>query len=376
MTRAFSRHFQNVLTALARPQIFFWLLIWLMVLLVTGTVAEKYIGLYQSQKLFFGSFVIWFEGFVPAPGGYATLAAIFVNLLCKLITERWTKQKLGTLVTHCAALLLLFGGFLTATYSSEGYMAIDEGASSNYVSDYHRHELAISSGDQDVVFPQAQLKTGQVLKGSLPFTVTIENFFDNSTLTQRPEMISDGSVHGMLMAVDMKPVDVAPEEEKNQPGLIFRVDGAGKDVDGRYAIFQDMPIEQRIKADGKTYTVTLRGERRPLPFEVKLIKFTREFYPGTEQPRSYQSEVVVQDGKLEWHSLISMNNPLRYKGYTIYQSSFIEHDRNSTSVLAVVKNIGALFPYIASIAICIGLLIHLFIRLPALTKTKAGAKKK
>ena len=61
-----------------------------------------------------------------------------------------------------------------------------------------------------------------------------------------------------------------------------------------------------------------------------------------------------------------MNEPLRYKGYTFYQSSFIETPDGETSVLAAVKNYGRMFPYISSIIMCIGLLIHLFMKLPAL----------
>ena len=63
-----------------------------------------------------------------------------------------------------------------------------------------------------------------------------------------------------------------------------------------------------------------------------------------------------------------MNEPLRYKGYTFFQSSFIEGPEGETTVLAVVKNYGRLFPYISSIIMCIGLLFHLSLKLPELFK--------
>ena len=62
--------------------------------------------------------------------------------------------------------------------------------------------------------------------------------------------------------------------------------------------------------------------------------------------------------------LIKMNEPLRYKNYTFYQSSFIEEESGETSVFAVVENYGRLFPYISSIIMCFGLLLHLIIKLP------------
>ena len=63
-----------------------------------------------------------------------------------------------------------------------------------------------------------------------------------------------------------------------------------------------------------------------------------------------------------------MNEPLRYKGYTFFQSSYIEKPEGETSVFAVVKNYGRLFPYISSIVMCFGLLFHLTLKLPALFK--------
>jgi ABC-type transport system involved in cytochrome c biogenesis permease subunit len=374
MTIRFWNIGESMLRGFAKPRIFFFTLIWLMILLVMGTIAEKYIGLYLSQKIYFSSFIIWIGGIIPAPGGYSVMTLIFINLLSKLIVERWTKQKIGTLITHCGALLLLLGGFLTASFSSEGSMVIDEGGTVNYVEDYHRNELAVTdtaSGDE-IVFKQNQLKPGAKLTAA-GLTITPETLCQHCIITQRDAPLSNDTTHGMLVANDMRDAPLSPEEAQNIPGIIFILSGAGAGTDGRYGIFENMPIEQHLEIGGKKYTVALRRERTVLPFQVKLIKFTKDVYPGTDKPRAFQSEVIVQDGGLQWHSLISMNNPLRYKGYTFYQSSFIEQDHGTLTVLAVVKNIGAIFPYIASITLCIGLLVHMFIRIPRLKlKTRRG----
>ena len=52
--------------------------------------------------------------------------------------------------------------------------------------------------------------------------------------------------------------------------------------------------------------------------------------------------------------LIQMNEPLRHRGYTFYQASFIEEEDKQTSVLATVKNYGRMFPYISSIIMVFG----------------------
>lgn len=364
----------------AQPQFFFYLLLWLMVLLVAGTVSEKYLGLYQSQKLYFSSSVIWLGGFIPVPGGYTTLALIFINLLAKLVIERWTSKKLGTLIVHCGALLLILGGFLTAAFSSDGNMVIDEGSSSNFVSDYHDYEFVVSdalrAGHPDIaVFSQNQLRANTNLPmPSIPFEVTIESFFGNSKIVQRKQMVTDGSVHGMLVANDMQQAPLLPQEEENRAGLVFRIQGAGEETDGRYAIFDEMPIQQTLSIGNHKYILMLRHKRTYLPFSVALIKFDKQMYPGADMARSYSSQVILQDGQLQWHSLISMNNPMRYKGYTFYQSSFIENRNGRATVLEVVENVGAIFPYVSSIMICVGLLVHMFIRIPQL-KIKAKREK-
>lgn len=206
----------------ARADIFFYLLIWLMELLIIGTVAEKYLGLYQAQKLFFSSFIIWVGGVIPLPGGYTTLGLIFFNLLAKLVIERWTKQKIGTLIVHGGALLMLIGGFLTAALSLEGNMVIEEGSVSNYISDDHQLELVVTDDSQsnkhDITFAQQFLHPEQILtSSSLPFTIKIEAFYINCTIIRRPTLLTDGTVHGLLIANEMRPAPIIPEEEKNQP---------------------------------------------------------------------------------------------------------------------------------------------------------------
>ena len=56
-----------------------------------------------------------------------------------------------------------------------------------------------------------------------------------------------------------------------------------------------------------------------------------------------------------------MNEPLRHYDYTFYQASFIEEGDKETTVLATVKNYGRMFPYISSIIMCIGILVHLLV---------------
>lgn len=62
---------------------------------------------------------------------------------------------------------------------------------------------------------------------------------------------------------------------------------------------------------------------QPLPFSLKLKKFSVDYY-SNGQPSDFRSDVVVTDlhsGK-SFEKMILVNEPLHYRGITVYQSSF------------------------------------------------------
>lgn len=79
---------------------------------------------------------------------------------------------------------------------------------------------------------------------------------------------------------------------------------------------------------------------QPMPFTLKLKKFVVDYY-STGMPSRFASEVEVTDpdtGK-SFDSTIEVNEPLRFKGMTVYQSSF--DDGGSTVVLKGYPLVGA-----------------------------------
>ncbi|PIE19255.1 MAG: hypothetical protein CSA66_02690, partial [Proteobacteria bacterium] len=79
----------RVLRALSHASIFFYAGIWLIVLVVVGTVAQAEIGLYLAQQKYFGNWLLWL-GPIPLPGGQLTMAVVVVNLTLSLIyRSKW-----------------------------------------------------------------------------------------------------------------------------------------------------------------------------------------------------------------------------------------------------------------------------------------------
>ncbi len=333
-----------------------------MVLLVVGTLSQKNLGVHAAQEMYFLSWWLWVVGVIPLPGGMTTISLIFVNLMTKMFVEGWSLRNLGTIVTHLSVLLLIFGGFLTAQFSYEGNMVIRENESSNHISDYHKLELIVKKDGRDVLhLKEKAFEKGMKIEGEfIPFRIYIKHFYRNSDLKRRENLSGVSDYKGFIekFKFEEKPLD--KQDGRNISSLVFDIDGAGG-ADGRYGIFESMPIEQGIVVADSEYMVELRHERTILPFSIKLLDFEKKVHPATNMPKGFKSDIILEDQGVAWRSRIEMNKPLRYKGYTFYQSSYVQDGAGEVTVLTVVRNMGRLFPYISSIMMCIGLLMHMWI---------------
>ena len=94
-----------------------------------------------------------------------------------------------------------------------------------------------------------------------------------------------------------------------------------------------------------------------LPFVVTLEKFVLDTYPGTNKPSGYASFVKIEDkvGERNFKSKIWMNHPLKYMGFTLFQSSFMREDDRWATVLAVSKDAGQPIVFTGYFALLAGL---------------------
>lgn len=328
-----------------------------MVLLVAGTIAQKEMGLYAAQAKFFSAFIVWF-GPVPFPGGYTLMGIFFINLLMKfLLFSEWAWHKAGIILTHFGVLLLVLGGLFTALTEREGSMVIGQDETITIADDYNQRELRIVDDKNQVIFklPHQKLYAGQIIS-DLPFPLRIDTYCFNCDIKPRAETSQAGwTTPGKFMQlVDAKPL---VENEQNMTGIEFTVDNK------KYVTFDRFPKPPVIEKDGHVYTILIGREQIDLPFSVTLTKFERDLHPGTDTAKAYRSDVLLQDGNDTWPATITMNEPLRYKGYTLYQSSFDLSGEKPFTVLSVVKNTGRLFPYISSFIMACGLLLHIVLRM-------------
>lgn len=348
----------HVIAYLASGRPLLFALPWLMFLLIAGTVAQKEMGLYAAQHIFFSAWILWL-GPLPLPGTYATLSFISLALLIKFMAySPWKKSQAGIIITHLGILLLMIGGLLTAATQKEGFVALHEGQSANTISDYHKRVLKIQKNDQDfLTIPFAEISEGQVLP--VPFDARIVLKCNNC----RPEMTKNPEGRkGLAAKIQLTPAPQEKENEANLSGVTMEVGKAGEDSNGLYVMVEEIPHKPEIVVGDDSYSFSLGRAETIMPFDIELESFVRDMHPGTNMARGFSSSVIVKDNAIEWPAIIRMNEPLRYKGYTFYQSSFSIRPDGEVSILSVVHNKGRVFPYLASLIIFAGLALHILIR--------------
>jgi len=358
-------------------------LVLLFILTLWGTVDQVYNGLYLAQARFFNSWAFTFWGFVPFPGARLVMWVFFINLVCASFVRlvyRWSKA--GIIITHVGLLLFFVAAFVTFHGTRESNVTLMEGEATNVSKAYHNYELSVWTQEGDkkkvVAFDADRLQSGQKLEfDKYGFVATVKSYYRNCEAFGAPEGEHDHS-HTVLNRSGIETLKERPldkEPERNSPGGIFHLQGGDQgDVDILLYGRERNPMV--ITKGNETYYVMLRQKRFPLPFTVRLKDFMMEHHPNTNMARSYKSLVEVISQGAAREVLISMNEPLRYKNFTLYQSSYaIDKSGRESSTLATVKNTGRLLPYIATFVTFAGLAVHLLM-MAFESKLKARRKKK
>ncbi len=340
----------KVIHRLSRADIIFYLMPPLMVLLILGTLAQAEMGLYAAQKIFFSGLI-----------GMSLMGALTICLALKFIFHsKWELQKSGIILSHLGALILFGGGWITAINAKEGYIALPEGETTPYIYDYHQRALFIFENDALRYELPAQNLQNATNNLDLPFALKIIDSCANCDITSPPENTTPPRREmAKNMLLSAKPSEKEPET--NLTGATLSLTNISPEIDGIYVAFESMPKPISFDIDDTNYKIIIGRSQRLLPFSVTLVDFIRETYPGTNKPKSYSSDIIITDGTQKWPARIEMNKPLRYRGYTLYQSSFEQTTEHETSILSVVENKGRLAPYIGTTIITLGLLLQLML---------------
>jgi len=351
-----------------------------MLLVFLGTLAQVHLGIHAVQARYFQSlFVYWSppgtSWKIPIlPGGYLLGTVLLVNLIAAhAVRFQLTKKKLGIILLHFGVILLLIGQLMTGLFARETQMRIDEGQTLGYSEAAREVELAVidvtdPTFDQVVAIPEEVLARGGIIQNpTLPFTLNVRQFMGNAHLAMRsqesqapPSQATTGVGKNIVVAEVPRTVR---DDERDLSTAFVEVDG-GQGPLGTWLLSNAIPDPQGFTLNGHTYELAMRQRRFYKPFALTLLDFAHDSYAGTDIPKNFSSRVRLIDFERNENRevLISMNDPLRYRGFTFYQSGFDNNDK--TTILQVVKNPAMLLPYIACGLVALGLVtqfsMHLF----------------
>src|SRR3989338_3314097 len=134
--------------------------------------------------------------------------------------------------------------------------------------------------------------------------------------------------------------------------------------------------EPSLPLAAEPITVACRPAQRELPVTIKALDFRKIDYPGTQMAAGFECDVEMTDSTrgLLLIRKISMNNPLRYRGYSFFQSSYIPGEVETT-VLSVRSDPGTPLVY-AGFIIIIGGVVGMFVTRSRATRSQGSTRRK
>lgn len=307
----------------------------------------------------------------------ATVCGVALYLASRIIFGR----RAGIVTLHMGIGLLMFGELLVSVAAVEEQMSIVEGQTVNYASDVRSVELAIvdtSGSDVDKVIaipltvketPTRFLRSGRIRDPRLPFEIEILDYQDNADLVQARPGRNNPATAGLGLQYRIRPLKKSSGAQSGgmvdmAAAYVTVKDKKGEKIDtyllSQLAAAQDIP--ETVTVEGKQYQLYLRFHRRYKPYSVTLIDVRKDDYIGTNTPKNYSSDVRIKAPAMSFDSElhISMNNPVRFAGETLYQSGYQADPRTGqeSTTLQIVTNIGWMIPYVACGIVMVGMLTH------------------
>lgn len=357
-----------------------------------GTLGQVEHGLHAAKEKYFHSFFfverLWG---IPLllPGGLLLMILLFVNMTLGALVKvkkRW--KGAGLLIAHFGMLMLLAGGFVTWAFSTDGYMALYPGMTSDRVESYREWQLEIvplsaeGQGEKAWIYPTEALQRLQpgesrsIRAENLPFELVIRDYSRNATPVPTSAPIAASVSAKEIAGFKLAPQKPAKEAEQNVPGCYIEIipREGGEPIEailwaGSYKFDpREKPMPFTFTVGEQRYGALLVKKSWTVPFSVRLDEFLFERHPGVSTARNYESRVTrIEAGQPDKSLEIKMNEPMRYAGYTFFQESFgpagSQPGDEMFSQFAVANNPADQWPLWSLVVSGLGLGIHFLVML-------------
>ena len=287
-------------------------------------------------------------------------------------------RRAGIVLLHGGIGLMMFSELWTGNYAQESQMKIAEGQTVSFSIDHRSTELAIidksdAKRDQVTVVPTELLLRS--LKNednednedkvfddpALPFIARIVEYQQNSNTRFLQPGETSPATHGsgLLRVAEQQKSNSGVGETQgiNIPAMYLELTSRrDKSSLGTYLLAPFL-LSENLEIEGKPFQFALRFKQIQKPYSIKLVDFRFDRYVGSNTAKNFSSQVVLlnADKNVDREVTISMNNPLRYHGDTLYQSGWDEETERGT-VLQVMTNSGWMIPYMGCMIVGTGML--------------------
>lgn len=371
------------------------LLVLLLIYTTFGTLEQPEHGLYATQVKYFES--VWLTSIdlgaslralnfpcgdlklpVLLPGGYTVMALFCLNIILGgIIKIRKSPRTIGVIISHFSMVFMIVAGGVSMHAKIEGNLSVMEGQTDDQFFSLDLRDVEIEQVEPkpadgkrsvmvipdkhfaDLVPDSNEGRARTFTQKELPFELTLSNYALNSQIKRAEDPATQRDVADGYF---IQPLPPETEHGQNMPAIYATVKDLKTGEEQKNILWLRAAAPWTVKVDGKTFTIDLVRRSWTLPYEVKLEKAIREFHPGTQRPRRFASIVTqIQDGREE-RKEITMNEPLRSGGYTLFQHQMMSAEEiqrtGNASVFQVVSNPSDQWPLWSCIAVGIGLLIH------------------
>jgi cytochrome c biogenesis factor len=308
-----------------KTAIFVFLLI--VIASVVGTTMPQRVADFYIYK------TLWFQGLIF----FLMISVIY----CRVLTFPKNLKRIGSYMVHLSIPLILIGGMIGYFYGEKGTMQIFEKEMSHVVMKEDQSQLM------------------------LPFSL----FLDDFILEKHPHTLSN-----KLTIVDANLMPVSEIDMTTLPKSYSLQNGMNIEVVDLIPYFSMDEMGNIIKVSDEWQNPAIRikvGEEEGWLFarypQVNMKRLWAQkvhiFYESESKGgeiKDYKSVLrVVDGGNTVLSKTIEVNDPLKYKGYTFYQSSY-DPESLSWTGLQVKKDPGVLVVYTGSILMILGFFIQYF----------------
>lgn len=292
-----------------------------------ATFIENDFGTLAARSLVYES--LWFE---------ALLALSMFNLTVLIIQTKMYKTFAKFLI-HASLIVILFASFLTRYLGFEGMMFISEKSYANTV---------VSAKNYiEIWLEKENLRVHKRFAFEAhPFSKTLHK-----------TLVFDGKNYEIEAFVK----DIVKKARNLEAKVVVNI----KSEDFQ-DIFEMVVTPNKITTPISKISHDLHVSVRhgsiavQTPFRITLDDFILKKYPGSNYPSEYLSKVTFFDERFgeRFSTLITMNQPLSYKGYKFFQTSYAPDEKGT--ILSINKDPGKIPTYIGYGLLCLGLLLSLF----------------